>query len=89
MALLRDEEKAKQEVLCGVGQVDRERGGAPVMGVGDSSRTEASSPQMTAWIHEKLLDDSLTELNQAGTGLAHLLPPGFLPWPVTHSQAQS
>lgn len=83
MALLRGLEKVKQEVLSGAGQVDQserhEEGGTEVGGEGggcsrdgqawDSGRTEASSSQRAAWIHEKLLDDSLTELRKAGTAL--------------------
>nr|XP_023420249.1 cation channel sperm-associated protein 1 [Cavia porcellus] len=53
MALLRDEEKVKQ--------------------------------QMTAWIHEKLLDDSMTELDQTGPGPAHHLPP-TPSWPNTEPE---
>ncbi|KAF5920871.1 hypothetical protein HPG69_006182 [Diceros bicornis minor] len=79
MALLRGLEKVKQEVPSGMGQVDqsekREEGGTEAGGKGgggsrdgqawDSGRIEASSSQRAAQIHEKLLDDSLTELRKA------------------------
>lgn len=44
--------------------------GAPGKGrqEGDSGRTKASSSQRAARIHEKLLDDSLTELSKSGAG---------------------
>lgn len=42
----------------------------------DSGRTKASSSQRAAWIREKILDDSLTELSRSGAG-----PPSI----VTHT----
>uniref|UniRef100_A0A8C0XEN7 Cation channel sperm-associated protein 1 n=1 Tax=Castor canadensis TaxID=51338 RepID=A0A8C0XEN7_CASCN len=48
---------------------------------------EKVKQEMAAQIHEKLLDDSLTELNQTGTGPGPLLPPSPSPQPGTESQA--
>lgn len=60
--------------------------GAPGKGRqgGDSGRTRASSSQRAARIHEKLLDDSLTELSKSGAG-----PPSTVRPTIPGSVAES